>query len=130
MILRSKAPTSGKNLDPRRGGWHRKAVALERGEFGLENSGECHENAVMQVAAWLASRVRSSKQQQWCRARKKWGKENKEENKGEACRARGWAAPGKLGWAAQGEKERKSGLRTREANGPNSKNSFVFYFIL
>jgi hypothetical protein len=43
---------------------------------------------------------------------------------------RGWAAPGKLGWAAQGEKDRKSGLRTREANGPNSKNSFVFYFIL
>jgi hypothetical protein len=68
MILRPKAPTSEKNLNPRRGGQHRKAVALKRGELGLENSGECHENAMMQVAAWLASRVRSSKQQQWCRA--------------------------------------------------------------
>jgi hypothetical protein len=39
-----------------------------------------------------------------------------------------WSAPGKLGWAAQGEKERKSGLRTRETNGPNS--NFEFFFIL
>jgi hypothetical protein len=37
------------------------------------------------------------------------------------------AAPGKLGWAAQGEKERKSGLHTRETNGRNS--NFDFFFI-
>jgi hypothetical protein len=32
---------------------------------------------------------------------------------------RSWAATGKLGWAAQGEKERKSGMCTRETNGHN-----------
>jgi hypothetical protein len=37
------------------------------------------------------------------------------------------AAPRNLGWAAQGEKERKSGLHMRETNGPNS--NFDFFYI-
>jgi hypothetical protein len=33
------------------------AVALERGELGRENSGECHEKAVTQVASQAATCV-------------------------------------------------------------------------
>jgi hypothetical protein len=42
---------------------------------------------------------------------------------------RSWAATGKLGWAAQDKKERKSGMRMRETNGQNSKNNFIFILL-
>jgi hypothetical protein len=99
-------------------------VALERGELGRENSEEWHGKAVTQVAAWLASRVSSSKQQQWCHAisgKKKGGKEKKIKRKTRErpVGPRSWAATGKLGWTTQGEKERKNGMCTRETNGHN-----------
>jgi hypothetical protein len=59
--------------------------------------------------------VSNGKQQQWCSGKKKGGKENKIKRKTRERHAapRSCVTPRKLGWAALGEKERKSGLHMR-----------------